>query len=90
MDAYYCERNCWNRSGGERKLLITCGSGRYDRLGFSLDFNNKGKYLNYLKIQNLKLQKILILETDKNLHIIILYLKDLFFQRSKYLITINQ
>ena len=41
----------------KEKLLITCGSGRYDRLGFSLDFNNKGKYLNYLKNSKFQVTK---------------------------------
>ncbi len=36
-------------AAARQKLIITCGSGRYDRLGFSLDFSNKKKYIEFLK-----------------------------------------
>tara|TARA_B100000989_G_scaffold92678_1_gene67063 strand:- start:12070 stop:13698 length:1629 start_codon:yes stop_codon:yes gene_type:complete len=44
-------------AAAKEKLLITCGSGRYDRLGFSLDFNNKVKYLKYLKNSKFEVTK---------------------------------
>ena len=31
------------------KKVITCGTGRYDNLGFTIDFENKKKYFSFLK-----------------------------------------
>ena len=41
----------------QKKLVLTCGSGRYDRLGFTKDFANRSKYLKYLEKSNFETNK---------------------------------